>query len=646
MKKAKQVLSILLAVIMLVAAVPVMEAGASTNGFTRDSAASWMLNTVLGHGWNVDGGGAGYDCKDLALKFFEDVGGLSVYELGNALIYANSARLPDGWRRQYCSNGYRPQKGDMACWGSEYYYAGHVALVYDVDDTYIYVVEQSSKKNVAAYKTKYSISSPKCYVVPDYPSTSHNPIVLCTYIGAATDTYFRPCCEVEDASMVDYVRIAVWGTGNQSDLVWYDANYNGTSTYFRDISFSNHSPEAVEYLCDFYIYGKNGSLIVESIRYQLFAPSIEIVYFSNVIGTSFRPCCVVNSNAVIDHVTLAVWGTGDQSDLIWYDADYNGIETYFKDVDMNAHAKKASQYYCDFYVYGANGKMSCSRMIYQVPVPQITNYYVGVVTGTCFRPCCEVDDASKVDHVKLAVWATADQSDLVWYDANYNENGTYFKDVNYSAHSSSAVKYYCDFYVYGTNGRMACQRLIYCKHIWDSAAVTKAATCSSTGVKTYTCSVCGDTYTETISINSNNHVNTTNVAAVASTCTVKGYSAGVYCNDCKQYISGHVEQSLAAHQTTVINAREATYDADGYTGDTYCTVCKQTLSYGSSIPKLTKPNEPTNPTNPTQPATQPATQQQQQQSGNCKYCGGTHSGFPGILIGFFHSILAMFGLRK
>ena len=37
----------------------------------------------------------------------------------------------------------------MACWGSEFGSGyGHVALVYDVDDTYIYVVEQSSNKNV------------------------------------------------------------------------------------------------------------------------------------------------------------------------------------------------------------------------------------------------------------------------------------------------------------------------------------------------------------------------------------------------------------------------------------------------------------------------------------------------------------------
>ena len=55
----------------------------------------------------------------------------------------------------------------------------------------------------------------------------------------------------------------------------------------------------------------------------------------------------------------------------------------------------------------------------------------------------------------------------------------------------------------------------------------------------------------------------------------------------------------------------------------------------------TNPTTPTNPTQPTEPTTQP-----QQQSGACAYCGGSHTGLFGWLIGFFHSILAMFGLKK
>ena len=121
-------------------------------------------------------------------------------------------------------------------------------------------------------------------------------------------------------------------------------------------------------------------------------------------------------------------------------------------------------------------------------------------------------------------------------------------------------------------------------HTWNNGTVTKAATCSATGVRTYTCSVCNGTKTETIAVNSSNHVNTTNVSATASTCTVKGYTAGVYCNDCKQYISGHEEQPLAVHTLTTINQLDATCTAEGYTGDQYCTTCKQTVSTGTSIP--------------------------------------------------------------
>ena len=120
-------------------------------------------------------------------------------------------------------------------------------------------------------------------------------------------------------------------------------------------------------------------------------------------------------------------------------------------------------------------------------------------------------------------------------------------------------------------------------HNWQLNETT-AATCIATGTKTFTCA-CGASYTETIPVNSSNHVNKTNVAATASTCTVHGYTAGVYCNDCERYVSGHEAQPLAAHTLTTINQIVATCTAEGYTGDQYCTTCKQTISTGTTIAK-------------------------------------------------------------
>ena len=225
-------------------------------------------------------------------------------------------------------------------------------------------------------------------------------------------------------------------------------------------------------------------------------------------------------------------------------------------------------------------------------------------------------------------------------------------------------------------------------HAYNTGTVTKAATCVTTGTKTYTCTVCNATKTETIAINASNHVNTKTVAATASSCTVKGYTAGVYCNDCKQYISGHAEQPLAAHTLTTQNAKAATCTAEGYTGDQVCSVCKQTITKGTAIAKkahtLTTVNQkaagcttagytgdqvcttcnqtitkgsainalghanadsngnctrcgqhikdvtPSQPSNP------------QPNPNACKYCGQVHSGPFGWLIKFFHSILAIF----
>ena len=45
-----------------------------------------------------------------------------------------------------------------------------------------------------------------------------------------------------------------------------------------------------------------------------------------------------------------------------------------------------------------------------------------------------------------------------------------------------------------------------------------------------------------------NHINTENHDEVAATCTTVGYTAGVYCNDCESYISGHEVIDMIDHR--------------------------------------------------------------------------------------------------
>ena len=91
-----------------------------------------------------------------------------------------------------------------------------------------------------------------------------------------------------------------------------------------------------------------------------------------------------------------------------------------------------------------------------------------------------------------------------------------------------------------------------------TSAVTTQATCTSTGVKTYTCSVCGDSYTETISKTAHKYSSTWTIDK-AVTCTAEG-SKSHHCTVCG-----------SKTDVTVIPKTAHTYDSGKITTVSTCT---------------------------------------------------------------------------
>ena len=79
-------------------------------------------------------------------------------------------------------------------------------------------------------------------------------------------------------------------------------------------------------------------------------------------------------------------------------------------------------------------------------------------------------------------------------------------------------------------------------HAWDNGKITKAATCTTNGVKTYTCQHCKQTRTETI--------------------------------------------KATGHKAVVDKAVRATYDKAGKTEGSHCSVCGTTIKKQQVVPKL------------------------------------------------------------
>lgn len=161
------------------------------------------------------------------------------------------------------------------------------------------------------------------------------------------------------------------------------------------------------------------------------------------------------------------------------------------------------------------------------------------------------------------------------------------------------------------------------EHVWGEGAITTRPTCTTPGVKTYTCSVCQKTKTEEIPATGHQHTEVRNVKE--ATCKEEGYTGDTYCTDCGEKLSdgkilpkkdhdyevkehkdatctkaGYTlfickncgdekreEIPAAGHlHTEIKNAKKATCMKAGYTGDMYCKDCGEKISSGEVIAKL------------------------------------------------------------
>lgn len=132
-------------------------------------------------------------------------------------------------------------------------------------------------------------------------------------------------------------------------------------------------------------------------------------------------------------------------------------------------------------------------------------------------------------------------------------------------------------------------------HNFGAWTVTKAATCTESGISTRKCSVCGTE--ETMIVPSLGH-SMTATAGKAATCTEAGNSAYWSCSRCHKYFSDAAGKTEIAKDSWVIAALghdeatraavAATCYASGRTAETYCKRCGLVLVPSTSIPATGK----------------------------------------------------------
>ena len=110
-------------------------------------------------------------------------------------------------------------------------------------------------------------------------------------------------------------------------------------------------------------------------------------------------------------------------------------------------------------------------------------------------------------------------------------------------------------------------------HSWDGGKVAKAATCTAAGTKTYTCTRCKKTRTETIAATGHKVVKDT---AVAATCETTGKTEGSHCSVCGTVLKAQTTVAALGHSWDGGKITKAATCTAAGTKTYTCTRCKKT----------------------------------------------------------------------
>ncbi len=119
-----------------------------------------------------------------------------------------------------------------------------------------------------------------------------------------------------------------------------------------------------------------------------------------------------------------------------------------------------------------------------------------------------------------------------------------------------------------------CVEIFVSDHNYTSK-VTKSATCTASGIRTYTCTSCGDAYTESIPAKGHTEVID---KAVASSCSKAGLTEGKHCSVCGVVLLKQTEVKALGHTEVIAKGYEATCTKNGLTNSVHCSVCKEVLT--------------------------------------------------------------------
>ena len=276
--------------------------------------------------------------------------------------------------------------------------------------------------------------------------------------GKANGTYTVKL-QVSSVSGVSSLRMPIWSKANQSDIKWYDAVLQPDGSYQVVMDYKNHAYNGGAYNNHVYLTAGNGLTTAVALnKVTLAEPTLAgtlAIKDTNGKETTFTASFDTKNYPGVKSVQIPVWSADNgQDDLIWYSATYNSsTKKWEAKIDIANH-KSSGVYNAHVYVNLTNGqKKAGGAGTFAITAPSVTgqidetNKSKGQYTIT-LKPT----SVSGVSSIRVPVWSKANQSDLKWYDAVRQSNGSYKVTVDYKNHSYNGGNYNNHVYLTASNG--------------------------------------------------------------------------------------------------------------------------------------------------------------------------------------------------
>lgn len=338
---------------------------------------------------------------------------------------------------------YEGKRDSNGFWSTNVNIANHATDGTYIVHTYAQMSTNSSSK-IMLNNSNFTISSPS----------------LSASIGQYSNGGFDVIVNPITKSGVKKVQVPSWSKSDQSDIKWYDATLQSDGTYKARVKISNHNYNQGIYRVHAYLYTNNNlssARSVGTVEVKLKGTSGTIM-IDDIDGKdiTFKANSTISMGEYAEPTALqhAVWSDENgQDDIVWYTAKKTGAGSYTAEFDIRKH-KSAGNYSVHTYAKLPNGTMkaiSQDSFVVTKPSFEASIGKVDISKGT-FDVIINPSSKSGVDKIQVPIWSVANQSDIKWYDASLQSNGTYKTTAKISNHNFNDGIYRVHVYLYGKNG--------------------------------------------------------------------------------------------------------------------------------------------------------------------------------------------------